>query len=319
MILIIFVSGKHVDKSKKQDTRSFDPKKFFVDLATGGTAAAISKTAVAPIERVKILLQVRVRVQDAQKTIAVEKRYKGILDVLIRVPREQGLTALWRGNLANVIRYFPTQALNFAFKDTFKKMFMGGLDKEKQFWKFFAGNLAAGGAAGAASMCVVYPLDFARTRLAADIGKGESREFRGLTDCIVKVAKSDGIVGLYRGFLVSVQGIIIYRAAYFGMFDTVKILVASEKKLNFFFAWMIAQVVTVSSGILSYPWDTVRRRMMMQSGRKDILYKNSLDCAMKIIRTEGPAAMFKGALSNVFRGTGGALVLAIYDEIQKYL
>lgn len=72
------------------------------------------------------------------------------------------------------------------------------MDKEKQFWKFFAGNLAAGGAAGAASMCVVYPLDFARTRLAADIGKGESREFKGLTDCIVKVAKSDGIVGLYR-------------------------------------------------------------------------------------------------------------------------
>lgn len=73
--------------------------------------------------------------------------------------------------------------------------------------------------------------------------------------------------------MVSVQGIIIYRAAYFGMFDTVKTLVAAEKKLNFFFAWMIAQIVTVSSGILSYPWDTVRRRMMMQSGRKDILYK----------------------------------------------
>lgn len=66
------------------------------------------------------------QVQDAQKTIAVEQRYKGIIDVLIRVPREQGLTSLWRGNLANVIRYFPTQALNFAFKDTFKKMFMGG-------------------------------------------------------------------------------------------------------------------------------------------------------------------------------------------------
>ena len=66
------------------------------------------------------------KVQDAQKTIAVEKRYKGIIDVLVRVPMEQGLVALWRGNLANVIRYFPTQALNFAFKDTFKKMFMEG-------------------------------------------------------------------------------------------------------------------------------------------------------------------------------------------------
>ena len=58
---------------------------------------------------------------------------------------------------------------------------------------------------------------------------------------------------------------------------------------------------------------------MMQSGRKDVLYKNTWDCAVKIVKNEGMGAMFKGALSNVFRGTGGALVLAIYDEIQKYL
>lgn len=295
--------------------KEFDIKKFFIDLASGGTAAAISKTAVAPIERVKLLLQV----QDASSTIAVDKRYKGIIDVLVRVPKEQGFTALWRGNLANVIRYFPTQALNFAFKDTYKKMFLEGLDKKKDFWKFFAGNLASGGAAGATSLCFVYPLDFARTRLAADVGKGANREFKGLLDCLVKVAKHDGPIGLYRGFFVSVQGIIIYRAAYFGLFDTAKMVLASEGNLNFFIAWAIAQVVTVGSGILSYPWDTVRRRMMMQSGRKDVLYKNTLDCAKKIIKNEGLAAMFKGALSNVFRGTGGALVLAIYDEIQKFL
>nr|CAM90525.1 ADP/ATP translocator [Trichostrongylus vitrinus] len=293
----------------------FDTKKFFIDLASGGTAAAISKTAVAPIGRVKLLLQV----QDASSTIAVDKRYKGIIDVLVRIPKEQGFTALWRGNFANVLRYFPTQALNFAFKDSYKKVFLEGLDKKKDFWKFFAGNLASGGAAGATSLCFVYPLDFARTRLAADVGKGAGREFKGLADCLVKTVKSDGPVGLYRGFFVSVQGIIIYRAAYFGLFDTAKMVLASEGKLNFFVAWAIAQVVTVGSGILSYPWDTVRRRMMMQSGRKDILYKNTLDCAKKIIANEGMGAMFKGALSNVFRGTGGALVLAIYDEIQKFI
>lgn len=299
-----------------ESKKSFDPTKFFLDLASGGTAAAISKTAVAPIERVKLLLQV----QHAQKTIAVDQRYKGIIDVLIRVPKEQGFLALWRGNLANVIRYFPTQALNFAFKDTYKKLFLDGVDRKKQFWRFFAGNLASGGAAGATSLCFVYPLDFARTRLAADVGKGTNREFKGLADCLVKIAKSDGAVGLYRGFFVSVQGIIIYRAAYFGAFDTAKVLASSDpKKLNFFVAWAIAQVVTVSSGIVSYPWDTVRRRMMMQSGRKDILYKNTLDCWRKILKQEGSGAFFKGALSNVFRGTGGALVLAIYDEIQKYI
>lgn len=294
----------------------FDPKRFALDLATGGTAAAISKTAVAPIERVKLLLQV----QDAQKTIAVDKRYKGIIDCFTRVSKEQGFWSLWRGNLANVIRYFPTQALNFAFKDTYKKLFLSGVDKKTQFWKFFFGNLASGGAAGATSLCVVYPLDFARTRLAADVGKGTNREFTGLGNCLMKIFKSDGIIGLYRGFFVSVQGIIIYRASYFGFFDTIKSIVSTDpKKVNFFVAWGIAQVVTVSSGVASYPWDTVRRRMMMQSGRKDVLYKNTWDCAVKIIKNEGIAAMYKGALSNVFRGTGGALVLAIYDEIKKYI
>jgi solute carrier family 25 (adenine nucleotide translocator) protein 4/5/6/31 len=300
----------------KKVQKGFDTKKFLIDLASGGTAAAVSKTAVAPIERVKLLLQV----QDASKTIAVDKRYKGIIDVLVRIPKEQGFAAFWRGNLANVIRYFPTQALNFAFKDTYKKMFLNNVDKKAQPLRFMAGNLASGGAAGATSLCFVYPLDFARTRLAADVGKGATREFKGLADCLVRIAKSDGPIGLYRGFFVSVQGIIIYRAAYFGMFDTLKVWFGTEgKQLNFFAAWGIAQVVTVCSGILSYPWDTVRRRMMMQSGRKDIMYKNTLDCALKIIRNEGMRAMFKGAGSNVIRGTGGALVLAIYDEIQKFL
>ncbi|CAO4367449.1 unnamed protein product [Caenorhabditis nigoni] len=303
--------SKLTDEYKK-----FELKKFLIDLASGGTAAAISKTAVAPIERVKLLLQV----QETSKTITVDKRYKGIMDVLVRVPKEQGLSALWRGNLANVIRYFPTQALNFAFKDTYKNIFQKGVDRQKEFWKFFAGNLASGGAAGATSLCFVYPFDFARTRLAADVGKGENREFKGILDCLVKTAKSDGTIGLYRGFVVSVQGIIIYRAAYFGMFDTTKTLFTPDgQQLNFFKSWAIAQIVTVSSGILSYPWDTVRRRMMMQSNRKDVLYKNTMDCLRKILKDEGPMALYKGALSNVFRGTGGALVLAIYDEIQKHL
>ncbi|XP_023562660.1 ADP/ATP translocase 3 [Octodon degus] len=163
------------------------------------------------------------QVQHASKQIAAEKQYKGIVDCIVRIPKEQGVLSFWRGNLANVIRYFPTQALNFAFKDKYKQIFLGGVDKHTQFWRYFAGNLASGGAAGATSLCFVYPLDFARTRLAADVGKsGAEREFKGLGDCLVKITRSDGVRGLYQGFNVSVQGIIIYRAAYFGIYDTAK-------------------------------------------------------------------------------------------------
>ncbi|XP_028923409.1 ADP/ATP translocase 4 [Ornithorhynchus anatinus] len=299
-----------------KDKQLFDPLSFGKDLLAGGVAAAVSKTAVAPIERVKLLLQV----QASSKQISPEAQYKGIVDCLVRIPREQGFFSFWRGNLANVIRYFPTQALNFAFKDKYKEIFMSGVNKEKQFWRWFVANLASGGAAGATSMCVVYPLDFARTRLGADIGKGpEERQFKGLGDCIIKVAKSDGIGGLYRGFGVSVQGIVVYRAAYFGAYDTIKGMSPNPKETPFLVSFFVAQVVTTCSGILSYPFDTVRRRMMMQSGESDRQYRGTWDCFVKIYRREGPGAFFRGAFSNVLRGTGGALVLVLYDKIQDLL
>ncbi|XP_012279397.1 ADP,ATP carrier protein 2 [Orussus abietinus] len=295
-----------------------DPVAFAKDFIAGGVAAAISKTAVAPIERVKLLLQV----QHISKQIAEDQRYKGMVDCFIRIPKEQGFLSYWRGNFANVIRYFPTQALNFAFKDKYKQVFLGGVDKNTQFTRYFLGNLASGGAAGATSLCFVYPLDFARTRLAADVGKaGGEREFSGLGNCLTKIFKADGLGGLYRGFGVSVQGIIIYRAAYFGFYDTARGMLPDPKKTPFLVSWGIAQAVTTVAGIVSYPFDTVRRRMMMQSGRakSEILYKNTLHCWATIYKSEGGNAFFKGAFSNVLRGTGGALVLVLYDELKNLM
>jgi len=293
-----------------------DPVEFMKDFVAGGISAAISKTTVAPIERVKLLLQV----QHVSKQITKENQYKGMIDCFVRIPKEQGFLSFWRGNMANVIRYFPTQALNFAFKDKYKTVFLGGVDKHTQFWRYFMGNLASGGAAGATSLCFVYPLDFARTRLAADVGKGNAeREFSGLANCLAKIFKSDGLGGLYRGFGVSVQGIIIYRAAYFGFFDTAKGMLPDPKNTPLVISWAIAQTVTTIAGIVSYPFDTVRRRMMMQSGRADKMYKNTIDCWGKIYKSEGGKAFFKGAFSNVLRGTGGAFVLVLYDEIKAFL
>jgi len=283
---------------------------FVLDFMAGGISAAVSKTIVAPLERVKILLQI----QDAHKSIAKDQQYKGMVDCFSRVYKEQGTLSFWRGNVVNVVRYFPTQALNFAFKDTYKKMFMDGIDKDKQFWKFFAGNLAAGGAAGATSLSIVYPLDFARTRLGADVGKAAGdREFKGLGDCIKKSYKADGIVrGLYPGFLSSVQGIIIYRAIYFGAYDTAKEMMDNP---NIGTKFAIAQTVAMCSVTISYPFDTVRRRLMMMSGEGDKMYKGTMDCWSKILKDEGGKAFFKGNFSNCLRCIGCALVLVMYDEL----
>ena len=105
------------------------------------------------------------------------------------------------------------------------------------------------------------------------------------------------------------------------MFDTANGMIKGTSYDNFFFKFCIAQFVTNSSGVVSYPFDTVRRRMMMQSGvaKEKRQYKNTLDCWLKIMRNEGGKAFFRGAFSNVLRGLGGALVLVLYDEIKKFV
>ncbi|VFV32280.1 adp atp translocase 2-like [Lynx pardinus] len=108
------------------------------DFLVGELAVAISKTTTVPIKQVKLLLQV----QHASRQITTDKQYKGTIDCMAHIPKEQGALS-WCGNLANVIRYFPTQALNFAFKDKHKQTFLGGVDKRTQFWCYFAGNLAS--------------------------------------------------------------------------------------------------------------------------------------------------------------------------------
>jgi len=284
-------------------------KDFVLDFVAGGISAAVSKTVVAPLERVKIILQI----QDAHKHIAKDQQYKGVVDCFARIHKEQGFLSFWRGNVVNVVRYFPTQALNFAFKDKYKKLFLDGVDK-KDFWKFFAGNLASGGAAGATSLLIVYPLDFARTRLGADVGKSAAdREFKGLFDCIGKCYKADGLIrGLYPGFLSSVQGIIIYRAIYFGAYDTAKEMFENP---GIAMRFAIAQTVAAGSVTVAYPFDTVRRRLMMMSGEGEKMYSGTMDCWRKILRDEGAKAFFKGNYTNVLRSIGCALVLVGYDEL----
>ena len=121
--------------------------------------------------------------------------------------------------------------MNFAFKDYFKRLFNFKKDRDG-YWKWFAGNLASGGAAGASSLLFVYSLDYARTRLANDAKaakKGGERQFNGLVDVYRKTLASDGIAGLYRGFNISCVGIIVYRGLYFGMYDSLKPVVLTGK------------------------------------------------------------------------------------------
>ncbi|KAI9475387.1 MAG: ADP,ATP carrier protein [Benjaminiella poitrasii] len=292
---------------------AFDQNKFVIDFLMGGVSAAVSKTAAAPIERIKLLIQNQ---DEMIKQGRLASPYKGIADCFSRTVKDEGLISLWRGNTANVIRYFPTQALNFAFKDKFKRMF--NRNKADGYWAWFAGNLASGGLAGASSLLFVYSLDYARTRLANDAksaNKGGERQFNGLVDVYKKTLKTDGIAGLYRGFNISCIGIIVYRGLYFGMYDSIKPVMPSSLQSSFLATFLLGWAVTTGAGLASYPIDTVRRRMMMTSGAA-VKYESSLHAFREIVAKEGVRSLFKGAGANILRAIAGAGVLSGYDQLQ---
>jgi len=301
-------------EKKPAEKKAAPPKLHFLeDFMLAGVAAGVSKTAAAPIERVKLLVQNQ---GEMLKSGRLKEPYKGVVDCASRVVSEEGFGSFWRGNLANVVRYFPTQALNFAIKPVISRMF--NVKKEDGYLNFVAANIASGGVAGVGSLFFVYSLDFVRTRLAADSksakGGGE-RQFNGMFDVYKKILATDGIAGLYRGFVISAVGIFIYRGFYFGLYDSVKAVLpgGSNFATNFALGWG----VTTLSGLASYPIDTIRRRMMMTSG-EGAKYRSSMHAFTEILAKEGVPSLFKGAGANILRGIAGAGVLSGFDLFQEW-
>lgn len=287
------------------------------DLLIGGSVGAVSKTIMAPVERIKLLMQT----QDSNPEVlsGKVKKYTGISDCFNRVRSEQGMKAFWRGNLVNCLRYAPQQGSALAFNDAINDLFPK-YDSKKQFWKSLGSKLFSGGLAGAIANTICYPFDFARTRLASDLGTGKA-QFNGIWDCISTTVKSQGIRGLYTGWSVTVVGAFIYRAGQLGCFKQIQDMnpwkndKGTKGGVSAFVAVTFARTVVMP---FNYPFDTVRRRMMLQSEKPvaERLYKGSLDCFFKVLKGEGAKGMYKGLIPELFRGVGGSFVIVIYDRIK---
>merc|ERR1712151_868717 len=288
-----------------------------VNLAAGGISGAVAKTITAPLEKVKLAIQT----QDSNPRIlsGEMKRYTGLMNCFTRHITEIGPTSLWRGNVANCIRYVPTAAFNLMFKDTFKRMFPV-YDKNTDFTMFALTMIASGSFAGGVTNTLVYPLIYVRTALGADIGK--VKKFNGVADCLSKTVKENGFMSLYNGIGPSTMGIVVYRGVQFGLQDTLKAFNPWQKDvgvLAIFSKFCVTQVAVAASGIAAYPLDTLQRRLQNEATKpKDQqVYRGMIDCFRKIMAKEGTKGFFKGAGANILRGTGAAIVLVMYDEIMN--
>jgi len=234
-----------------------------VNLAAGGISGAVSKTLTAPLEKVKLAIQT----QDSNPRIisGEMKRYTGMGNCFSRHISELGPKSLWRGNVANCIRYVPTAACNLMFKDTIKRMFPK-FDKNNNFLKFAGTQIASGSLAGGITNTLVYPLIYVRTALGADIGK--VRAYNGVADCLTKTIKQNGVSSLYNGIGPSTVGIVVYRGVQFGMQDTLKAFNPYQKDTTFIgllSKFIVAQIAVSLSGLAAYPLDTMQRRLQVEA------------------------------------------------------
>merc|ERR1712167_159769 len=188
-----------------------------INLAAGGVSGAVAKTITAPLEKVKLAIQN----QDSNPRVLSGEmaRYSGMGDCFFRHIKELGPQSLWRGNVANCIRYVPTAAFNLAFKDNIKKIFPK-YNKNTDFGKFAAAQIGSGAAAGGLTNTLVYPHIYVRTVLGADLGK--VKKYDGMADCLKKTVAENGFMSLYNGIGPSSIGIVVYRGTKFGLQDTIK-------------------------------------------------------------------------------------------------
>lgn len=189
-------------EAKEKTTTDFVMK----SLLAGGIAGMCSKTAVAPLDRIKILLQ------------AHNKHYKhsGVFSGLKKIVVQESFIALYKGNSAQMVRIFPYAAVQFTSFEIYKKYLCSVLGSTSHIGKFLSGSCA-----GVTAVCLTYPLDTIRARLAFQVS-GEHM-YTGIVHAARCIFKDEGgLRALYRGFLPTVCGMIPYAGCSFYCFETFK-------------------------------------------------------------------------------------------------
>jgi solute carrier family 25 phosphate transporter 23/24/25/41 len=278
------LENKQIDALKWNLKANEDLTRNLKQLAAGGIAGAFARTMVAPIDRIKILMQT----QFISNPNAPPK-YTSMWQTLTTVVREEGPTKLYRGNLTNLIRVVPYAGMQFASYDFFKKsMLAEGSNTLSVPQRLLAGALAA-----VAATTVTHPLDVCRLRLAVQ------PELKGTMDSLRSVWAENGIRSMFKGYVPTCISLAPFIAINFASFDWLKTVVYPDPKTKKNSA--VVLVLGGSAGIFAqticYPLDTVRRRMQM----KGKIYNSTPDAFITIMKKEGPLGFYKGMLPNAVK------------------
>lgn len=286
-------------------------------FTAGGVTGIITKTSVAPLERIKVLFQLQ-----GPGACEGPPKYRGVGQTIRTIWQEEGLRGYYRGNGANCVRIVPVYAIKFATNDLIKGWIQGG----SQAPLGLGGLIAAGSIAGLVQCCATYPLELVYTRLCMSAKMGT--RYSGIADCFRRTAATEGVAALYKGFAVSLTSAIPFVAFQMTGYELMKRLAvwASGGGESGTYSKPSSVLVTMLCGAVSgvfaqtsvYPFDTVRKRMQVQglNGRPRV-YHNSFQCAKGIFLSEGFRGFYGGCLTNVIRAVPEAAIqFALFDAVR---
>ncbi|VVB06864.1 unnamed protein product [Arabis nemorensis] len=303
-------------------------------LFAGGVAGGVSRTAVAPLERMKILLQV----QNPHNI-----KYNGTVQGLKYIWRTEGLRGLFKGNGTNCARIVPNSAVKFF---SYEQASEGILYLYRQQ----TGNenaqltpllrLGAGATAGIIAMSATYPMDMVRGRLTVQTANSPY-QYRGIAHALSTVLREEGPRALYRGWLPSVIGVVPYVGLNFAVYESLKDWLIKDNPFGLVENSELTVITRLSCGAvagtvgqtIAYPLDVIRRRMQMvgwkdassvvtgEGGSKASLeYTGMVDAFRKTIRHEGFGALYKGLVPNSVKVVPSiAIAFVTYEMVKEVL
>ncbi len=288
--------------------------RFIMDLIAGGTAGAVSRSAVAPLERLKIMYMCG----------GTMVRNVGIVQSLQNIFRDEGLRGFFRGNGANVIRIVPFTATQFASYHLFRSIVTDGnvqsISPVNKFW--------CGVVSGILATCLTYPLDFIRCRLSMQTNN--HRVYKGMWDGLTTVARTEGFLRLYNGLLPTLVGIIPYSGIQLSMYDIVRTAICGEdEKPTAMQSFLMGSLAGVVAQTVSFPIELIRRRMQVRGFELDgVVDPNAakpkggagiLQEIKGVYRNDGFRGFYRGLLPNYLKIIPAAGVSFLTYEKMKEL
>ncbi|XP_067210708.1 mitochondrial adenyl nucleotide antiporter SLC25A23 isoform X1 [Linepithema humile] len=273
-------------------------------LVSGGIAGAVSRTGTAPLDRIKVYLQVH------------GTRHCNIMSCFRYMLREGGISSLWRGNGINVLKIGPETALKFMAYEQVKRAIKADNETRELglYERFCAGSLAGG-----ISQSAIYPLEVLKTRLALR----KTGEFDGMVDAAKKIYKQGGLRSFYRGYVPNLIGILPYAGIDLAVYETLKnsYLRTHDKKEQPPF-WILLLCGTASSTagqVCSYPLALVRTRLQAEIA-PDRSLNTMLGVFKDILNREGIRGLYRGLTPNFLKvAPAVSISYVVYEHFRQAL